>query len=581
MDEVPAIRFKLKVPVAAVGAAPTQPVAETVVFRLGAAGSSPAPQAPRVKIKARAPPAAAPPAPAARAPPAPVTPAPRVGSAIPALLSPTSGPDQPGKKTRPLEEVLSKLIADISRKDEYGFFGQPVPLQEVPDYLDVIRKPMDLGTMGNKVRSGAYFSLDEFIEDFVLVCENAKKYNKPDTIFYKGADKLHVAGVRIINSMISRTNIEPPKKRRRRAAAQSLAMMDQDRDRRVSFADPADDVGDGSGLQGDDASGVGGDDVLTSPGSRLRVRLRAVPSPGATPTAASPAASAGAPTAATGIRIPVPVAAVQRSAPKHAMFSPLRYKVSSKWQFEDPPELPPEEDPQAPAFIRRRGPPDHQLFGALKDALRQVPDTDDAEAAPAAGVRGLADYLLAWDTDSSSGSDAGVAPMDTSEDAAAVDDSKTNGASTANDVDTALGLQELGIDMSFLRPYASDPDTVVAPAGAAPADPFEAIKRVSAASAETRQELARDMLVLITGAAPEPESTRDPWQTVLDHLGLLLYNLQVLQYARSTLKPTAEELNLASHVGRILAKIAAKVGPHPICGVVNGAIRTLTENVSL
>lgn len=48
------------------------------------------------------------------------------------------------------------------RKDDYAFFIHPVDPAQVPGYADVIRSPMDFGTMTVKVARGKYRSLDEF-----------------------------------------------------------------------------------------------------------------------------------------------------------------------------------------------------------------------------------------------------------------------------------------------------------------------------------------------------------------------------------------------------------------------------------
>ena len=48
------------------------------------------------------------------------------------------------------------------RKDDYAFFIRPVDPAQVPGYADVIKTPMDLGTMTVKVARGKYRSLDEF-----------------------------------------------------------------------------------------------------------------------------------------------------------------------------------------------------------------------------------------------------------------------------------------------------------------------------------------------------------------------------------------------------------------------------------
>jgi bromodomain-containing protein 7/9 len=82
-------------------------------------------------------------------------------------------------KLKPLKEVLVKLIQQVKkyayrivdarstfkylfRKDDYAFFLEPVNVHLVPGYLDIIKRPMDLATMSNKVNRGKYRSLEEF-----------------------------------------------------------------------------------------------------------------------------------------------------------------------------------------------------------------------------------------------------------------------------------------------------------------------------------------------------------------------------------------------------------------------------------
>ena len=46
-----------------------------------------------------------------------------------------------------------------------------------PNYLQVIKNPMDLGTIKKKLKSNSYSSVDEFYDDIKLVCDNAIQYN--------------------------------------------------------------------------------------------------------------------------------------------------------------------------------------------------------------------------------------------------------------------------------------------------------------------------------------------------------------------------------------------------------------------
>ncbi len=48
------------------------------------------------------------------------------------------------------------------RKDDYAFFLHPVNVSEVPGYSAIVKRPMDFGTMTNKVARGKYRSLEDF-----------------------------------------------------------------------------------------------------------------------------------------------------------------------------------------------------------------------------------------------------------------------------------------------------------------------------------------------------------------------------------------------------------------------------------
>ncbi|KAJ2553204.1 hypothetical protein EV175_003020 [Coemansia sp. RSA 1933] len=87
-----------------------------------------------------------------------------------------------------LKSSLVRLITRIRKRDSYGFFMEPVNTNVITDYLGVIKKPMDLGTIQRKVNRGTYSGIAEFREDVMLVCENARKYNGVGSIYARSAD---------------------------------------------------------------------------------------------------------------------------------------------------------------------------------------------------------------------------------------------------------------------------------------------------------------------------------------------------------------------------------------------------------
>jgi hypothetical protein len=87
----------------------------------------------------------------------------------------------------------------IYRRDAYGFFLEPVNPKLVPDYLKIIKSPMDFSTIGKKIEAGSYTEVDQFRHDFNLVITNAKIYNSVETIYWKSADKIHEFGSKLID----------------------------------------------------------------------------------------------------------------------------------------------------------------------------------------------------------------------------------------------------------------------------------------------------------------------------------------------------------------------------------------------
>ncbi|XP_057776181.1 SWR1 complex bromodomain subunit bdf1-like [Salvia miltiorrhiza] len=87
----------------------------------------------------------------------------------------------------PEKKLLVFILDRLQKKDTYGVFSEPVDPDELPDYFDIIKHPMDFGTVRKKLESGAYKNLDELEADVDLICSNAMQYNAADTVYYRQA----------------------------------------------------------------------------------------------------------------------------------------------------------------------------------------------------------------------------------------------------------------------------------------------------------------------------------------------------------------------------------------------------------
>lgn len=59
----------------------------------------------------------------------------------------------------------------------------PIALN-IPNYFEIIKAPMDLSTIENKIKNYEYNNDEEFNEDLRLIWKNAKLFNSPATDIY-------------------------------------------------------------------------------------------------------------------------------------------------------------------------------------------------------------------------------------------------------------------------------------------------------------------------------------------------------------------------------------------------------------
>jgi hypothetical protein len=79
----------------------------------------------------------------------------------------------------------SKLLADLVKWATTSPFRIPVdPVRDgCPHYLAVIARPMDFQTMKKKLMASEYATVQQFIDDIQLICDNAKTFNGPASMY--------------------------------------------------------------------------------------------------------------------------------------------------------------------------------------------------------------------------------------------------------------------------------------------------------------------------------------------------------------------------------------------------------------
>jgi E1A/CREB-binding protein len=84
-------------------------------------------------------------------------------------------------------------VLKVLQSHQHGWvFNSPVDPVELglPDYFEVIKRPMDLGTIKKKLENGCYHSLEEFKENVNLTFDNAMLYNPEGSVVYNMAKEM-------------------------------------------------------------------------------------------------------------------------------------------------------------------------------------------------------------------------------------------------------------------------------------------------------------------------------------------------------------------------------------------------------
>ncbi|CAO1634477.1 unnamed protein product [Parajaminaea phylloscopi] len=93
-----------------------------------------------------------------------------------AQVPPGEDPIQMGKGEAMHVKQCKALLQSIKKLPEAYLFLAPVNEAYAPGYFDVVKSPMDLGTMETKLNSAAYVTMDEFARDMEQIFTNAYLY---------------------------------------------------------------------------------------------------------------------------------------------------------------------------------------------------------------------------------------------------------------------------------------------------------------------------------------------------------------------------------------------------------------------
>lgn len=94
--------------------------------------------------------------------------------------------------TKPEQAYCIKTLTALKKHRKAVAFLKPVDVVafNIPDYLDIVKQPMDLGTVSQKLEAHHYTSVDAFLADIQLIFHNCYLYNNAQDPVSQDAKKL-------------------------------------------------------------------------------------------------------------------------------------------------------------------------------------------------------------------------------------------------------------------------------------------------------------------------------------------------------------------------------------------------------
>lgn len=107
------------------------------------------------------------------------------------LLAATGGAKDGDRQKNALKSDLLALLRKVEEQQFAWPFREPVDTQEVTDYLDVIKEPIDLSTIEKRIRRGEWYKSKKMLyADLILMANNCKRYNDEESTYYECAVNL-------------------------------------------------------------------------------------------------------------------------------------------------------------------------------------------------------------------------------------------------------------------------------------------------------------------------------------------------------------------------------------------------------
>ncbi|KIX05307.1 uncharacterized protein Z518_06179 [Rhinocladiella mackenziei CBS 650.93] len=114
---------------------------------------------------------------------------------------------------------MKRVISNLKKSNASAAFRLPVDYValNIPSYPDVIKHPMDLGTIDQRLKQNKYTSLAAFVSDFQLIVNNCFTFNGPDHAVSQAAKKMKSSFDGQMKNL-PKASVEEPSKETKKAA---------------------------------------------------------------------------------------------------------------------------------------------------------------------------------------------------------------------------------------------------------------------------------------------------------------------------------------------------------------------------
>mmetsp|Transcript_21753 Transcript_21753/g.43662 ORF Transcript_21753/g.43662 Transcript_21753/m.43662 type:complete len:208 (-) Transcript_21753:176-799(-) len=122
-------------------------------------------------------------------------------------------------------QACHDILTSVKNRADAEAFREPVDWKGLglPDYPQLIKNPMDLGTIEKNLLAGKFENHEDFAEAVQLVWKNAMTYNMVGSHIYKTAVKLQNA----FEKKYAKLNKKKPNKRRRTTEPKEVTRTDR------------------------------------------------------------------------------------------------------------------------------------------------------------------------------------------------------------------------------------------------------------------------------------------------------------------------------------------------------------------